>query len=91
MGTRLASTDYKFGSNSRSFTYTYDKAGNITKIVTAGTSVPKAAEWKEYTYDAQGQLVSEKNSSKTTFLYAYDTAGNIRSITKGGAVTKSFG
>ena len=91
MGTRLASTGYTFGSSSRSFTYTYDKAGNITKIVTAGTSVPKAAEWKEYTYDAQGQLVSEKNSSKTTFLYAYDTAGNIRSITKDGTVTKSFG
>ena len=96
MGTRLASTSYTFALNqpvkqSRSFTYTYDKAGNITKIVTDGTSVPKAAEWKEYTYDAQGQLVSEKNSSKTTFLYAYDTAGNIRSITKGGAVTKSFG
>ena len=91
MGTRLASTGYTFGSSSRSFTYTYDKAGNITKIVTDGTSVPKAAEWKEYTYDAQGQLVSEKNSSKTTFLYAYDTAGNIRSITKDGTVTKSFG
>ena len=91
MGTRLASTGYTFGSSSRSFTYTYDKAGNITKIVTAGTSVPKAAEWKEYTYDAQGQLVSEKNSSKTTFLYAYDTAGNIRSVTKDGTVTKSFG
>ena len=91
MGTRLASTGYTFGSSSRSFTYTYDKAGNITKIVTAGTSVPKAAESKEYGYDAQGQLVSEKNSSKTTFLYAYDTAGNIRSITKDGTVTKSFG
>ena len=91
MGTRLASTGYTFGSSSRSFTYTYDDSGNITKIVTDGTSVPKAAEWKEYTYDAQGQLVSEKNSSKTTFLYAYDTAGNIRSITKNGTVTKSFG
>ena len=96
MGTRLASTGYTFALNqpvkqSRSFTYTYDDSGNITKIVTDGTSVPKAAEWKEYTYDAQGQLVSEKNSSKTTFLYAYDTAGNIRSITKDGTVTKSFG
>ena len=50
-----------------------------------------AAASKEYGYDAQGQLVSEKNSSKTTFLYAYDTAGNIRSITKDGTVTKSFG
>ena len=91
MGTRLASTGYTFGSSSRGFTYTYDAAGNISRIVTAGTSVPKAAESKEYGYDAQGQLVSEKNSSKTTFLYAYDTAGNIRSITKDGAVTKSFG
>jgi len=91
MGTRLASTGYTFGSSSRSFTYTYDAAGNISRIVTAGTSVPKAAQLKEYGYDAQGQLVSEKNSSKTTFLYAYDTAGNIRSITKDGTVTKSFG
>ena len=96
MGTRLASTGYTFALNqpvkqSRSFTYTYDKAGNITKIVTAGTSVPKAAASKEYGYDAQGQLVSEKNGSGTTFGYAYDTAGNIRSITKDGTVTKSFG
>lgn len=96
MGTRLASTGYTFALNqpvkqSRSFTYTYDKAGNITKIVTAGTKVPKAATLKEYGYDAQGQLVSEKNGSGTTFLYAYDTAGNIRSITKDGTVTKSFG
>ena len=91
MGTRLASTGYTFGSSSRSFTYTYDDAGNITKIVTEGTSVPKAAASKEYGYDAQGQLVSEKNGSGTTFGYTYDTAGNIRSITKDGTVTKSFG
>jgi RHS repeat-associated protein len=91
MGTRLASTGYTFGSSSRSFTYTYDAAGNISRIVTAGTSVPKAAQLKEYTYDAQGQLATEKNGSGTTFGYAYDTAGNIRSITKDGAVTKSFG
>ena len=91
MGTRLASTGYTFGSSSRGFTYTYDAAGNISRIVTAGTSVPKAAQLKEYTYDTQGQLATEKNGSGTTFLYAYDTAGNIRSITKDGAVTKSFG
>ena len=91
MGTRLASTGYTFGSNSRSFTYTYDDSGNISRIVTAGTSVPKAAQLKEYTYDAQGQLATEKNGSGTTFGYAYDTAGNIRSITKDGTVTKSFG
>ena len=83
---------YKKGSSDlRGFTYTYDASGNITKVVTAGTKVPKAATLKEYGYDAQGQLVSEKNGSGTTFLYAYDTAGNIRSITKDGTVTKSFG
>ena len=91
MGTRLASTGYTFGSSSRGFTYTYDAAGNISRIVTAGTSVPKAAQLKEYTYDAQGQLATEINGSGTTFGYAYDTAGNIRSITKDGTVTKSFG
>ena len=91
MGTRLASTGYTFGSSSRGFTYTYDDSGNITKVVTAGTSVPKAAQLKEYTYDAQGQIATEKNGSGTTFGYAYDTAGNIRSITKDGTVTKSFG
>lgn len=91
MGTRLASTGYTFGSSSRSFTYTYDAAGNISRIVTAGTNVPKAAQSKEYGYDAQGQLATEKNGSGTTFGYAYDTAGNIRSITKDGTVTKSFG
>ena len=91
MGTRLASTGYTFGSSSRGFTYIYDAAGNISRVVTAGTSVPKAAASKEYGYDAQGQLVSEVNGSGTTFGYAYDTAGNIRSITKNGTVTKSFG
>ena len=50
-----------------------------------------AAASKEYTYDAQGQLATEKNGSGTTFGYTYDTAGNIRSITKDGTVTKSFG
>ena len=83
---------YKKGSSDlRGFTYTYDASGNITKIVTEGTNVPQAALTKEYTYDALGQLATEKNSSGTTFGYAYDTAGNIRSITKDGAVTKSFG
>ena len=74
MGTRLASTGYTFGSSSRSFTYTYDAAGNISRIVTAGTNVPKAAQSKEYGYAAQGQLATEKHGSGTPFGYAYDTA-----------------
>ena len=90
MGTRLASTGYTFGSSSRGFTYTYDAAGNISRIVTAGTSVPTAAASKEYAYDAQGQLATETDGS-VSCAYAYDTVGNIRSITKDGTVTKSFG
>ena len=87
MGTRLASTDYKFGSNSRSFTYTYDKAGNI-KSVMASDSVGKL-----YDYDGLGQLVKETPIGLTMYAvtYAYDTAGNIRSITRGGTTLKSFG
>ena len=87
MGTRLASTDYKFGSNSRSFTYTYDKAGNI-KSVMASDSVGKL-----YDYDGLGQLVKETPIGLTMYAvtYTYDTAGNIRSITRGGTTFKSFG
>ena len=87
MGTRLVSTDYKFGSNSRSFTYTYDKAGNI-KSVMASDSVGKL-----YDYDGLGQLVKETPIGLTMYAvtYAYDTAGNIRSITRGGTTFKSFG
>ena len=87
MGTRLASTGYTFGSNSRSFTYTYDKAGNI-KSVMASDSVGKL-----YDYDGLGQLVKETPIGLTMYAvtYAYDTAGNIRSITRGGTTFKSFG
>ena len=90
VGTRLASTAYTFGSSSRGFTYTYDAAGNISRIVTAGTSVPTAAASKEYGYDAQGQLATETNGGASR-AYAYDTVGNIRSVTTDGAVIKSFG
>ena len=87
MGTRLASTGYTFGSSSRSFTYTYDDAGNI-KSVMASDSVGKL-----YDYDGLGQLVKETPIGLTMYAvtYAYDTAGNIRSITRGGTTFKSFG
>ena len=87
MGTRLASTDYKFGSNSRSFTYTYDDSGNI-KSVMASDSVGML-----YDYDGLGQLVKGTPIGLTMYAvtYAYDTAGNIRSITRGGTTRKSFG
>ena len=71
------------------YQYTYDTAGNISGVTTKPSERDSITQ--AYTYDAQGQLATEKNGSGTTFGYAYDTAGNIRSITKDGTVTKSFG
>ena len=93
MGTRLASTGYTFGSNSRSFTYTYDASGNITRIGVSGGSLTVGTKSKTYSYDALGQLVKEAPGglARNAVNYTYDTAGNIRNITKDGTVTKSFG
>ena len=97
MGTRLASTGYTFGSNSRSFTYTYDDSGNITRIVLSGGSLTVGTKSKTYSYDALGQLVKEAPGglARNAVNYTYDTAGNIRSITKGNTssatLVKSFG
>ena len=97
MGTRLASTGYTFGSNSRSFTYTYDASGNITRIVLSGGSLTVGTKSKTYSYDALGQLVKEAPGglARNAVNYTYDTAGNIRSITKGNTssatLVKSFG
>ncbi len=87
MGTRLASTGYTFGSSSRSFTYTYDKAGNIKSVMASDSA------GMLYDYDGLGQLVKETPIGLTMYAvtYAYDTAGNIRSITRGGTTFKSFG
>ncbi len=97
MGTRLASTGYTFGSNSRSFTYTYDASGNITRIGVSGGSLTVGTKSKTYSYDALGQLVKEAPGglARNAVNYTYDTAGNIRSITKGNTssatLVKSFG
>ena len=97
MGTRLASTGYTFGSNSRSFTYTYDASGNITRIWVSGGSLTVGTKSKTYSYDALGQLVKETPGglARNAVNYTYDTAGNIRSITKGNTssatLVKSFG
>ena len=97
MGTRLASTGYTFGSNSRSFTYTYDASGNITRIVLSGGSLTVGTKSKTYSYDALGQLVKEAPGglARNAVNYTYDTAGNIRSVTKGNTssatLVKSFG
>ena len=91
IGTRIAYAAYRTPDDKLLFgyQYTYDTAGNISGVTTMPSERDNITQ--AYTYDAQGQLATEKNGSGTTFGYAYDTAGNIRSITKDGAVTKSFG
>ena len=60
------------GSSSVTYTYSYDYAGNVTKITTSD-----GKEYR-YVYDDLGQLVREDNTALgRTYLYTYDNAGNI--------------
>ena len=68
------------GTSINSYTYTYDNTGNITAI-SGSTSA-------SYTYDAQGQLLTETYGGKT-YTYTYDTYGNIRSVSD-GTTTKVY-
>ena len=74
------------------YSYTYDKAGNITAI-TKGVrkstdsassdfkTVDQETAYRSYEYDALGQLTRENNAvTNTTKAYTYDALGNIVSI-----------
>ena len=98
VGTMVQTLKYKKGSSDlRSFTYTYDASGNITRIGVSGGSLTVGTKSKTYSYDALGQLVKETPGglARNAVNYTYDTAGNIRSITKGNTssatLVKSFG
>lgn len=55
-------------------TFTYDRNGNITKIVSSSGTETR------YVYDKLGQLLREDNSAMNrTYVYSYDNAGNITS------------
>ena len=68
------------GSSINSYTYSYDDVGNITAISGSTNAT--------YTYDAQGQLLTETYGGKT-YTYTYDGAGNILSVSD-GSTTKSY-
>ena len=98
VGTMVQTLKYKKGSSDlRSFTYTYDASGNITRIGVSGGSLTVGTKSKTYSYDALGQLVKETPGglARNAVNYTYDTAGNIRSVTKGNTssatLVKSFG
>ena len=72
---QVSSVTIQIGSNSQTFTYTYDQNGNITSI-SDGTYVTN------YTYDSANQLIREDNQEANTItLWTYDDAGNILSRT----------
>ncbi len=67
--------------------YTYDALGNITTITNSANS----ADNRTYTYDVQGQMLTEKIGSKT-YTYTYDTYGNIRKAVQNGTThTYTYG
>ena len=60
------------GGVARTYTFTYDVNGNITKIVDS------AGYTCRYVYDDLGQLIREDDGyTNHTYLYTYDKAGNI--------------
>lgn len=69
----LDSYEYKVNGNVRAYySYTYNSAGYITKIVDLGENEIR------YYYDKLGQLVREDNELlRNTFVYEYDTDGNL--------------
>ncbi len=60
------------GSETDSWTYTYDNNGNITSIQSSGNTIVR------YVYDGMDRLIREDNSLlNATYTFSYDTAGNI--------------
>ena len=71
ISSQIATYTTAVGSNSTTYSYTYDNNGNIT-AVSDGTNTTS------YTYDSANQLVRENNQEKNfTHTWEYDNAGNI--------------
>ena len=89
---RISTDPFLIGmdNGSKSYSYTYDNAGNITEIVAGNQTIT-------YAYDACNQLIRENNQMLgKTILYTYDLGGNLTSRTEHayttgtpGAVTKT--
>ena len=89
--TQIASIDYVKQDSSNSFVgfklnYTYAQGGNIATI----TGTNRTDQNATYSYDKQGQLTKEVNTSGT-YNYTYDTYGNIRSVSGAASHTYTYG
>ena len=95
--TQISSYKTTVNSLSKTYFYTYDANGNITKVnLSTGEEI-------RYVYDGIGQLIREDNGlTGYTYVYAYDNAGNIISSKRytltatgstpsGTVVTKTYG
>lgn len=82
----IAYTKRPGGTNLSEFTlsYAYDDAGYIKSVTNSG----KSDDARTYTYDAQGQMLTEKIGSKT-YTYTYDAFGNIKTASD-GTTTHSY-
>lgn len=76
--TQVSSIAYTDADYEFTIDYTYDDLGNIK---TVGSSINTSLN-EAYTYDQQGQLLTESGYSGN-WTYSYDTYGNIRSATDG--------
>ena len=73
------------GSNSRSWSYTYNAVGQVLTATGPRTDV---ADTTSYSYDPQGNLASITNAAgQVTTLSNYDTAGHVGRITDPNGVT----
>jgi RHS repeat-associated protein len=75
------------GTNERVTAFTYDAAGNITRIDAPGS------RWNEFDYDASGWLSEARSSGGGKITYAYDLLGNITQTdfrTSGGVIQAQF-
>lgn len=60
------------------FNYTYDAAGNITKVMLTDNATGGTILYGAYQYDEAGQLVFEYSPTKDCCIkYTYDAGGNI--------------
>ena len=76
---QVSNVTIQIGSNSETFTYTYDQNGNITGIdTTTKVGDKKTTHTTSYAYDSANQLIREDNQkANTTTVWTYDNAGNI--------------
>ena len=89
--TQIASIDYVKRDGGTDFSgfklsYTYAQGGNIATI----TGTTRTDQNATYSYDKQGQLTKEVNTSGT-YNYTYDTYGNIRSVSGAASHTYTYG